>query len=229
MFQDIINSCQSHNCYNCLVLWWFHLQIKIPVENWFGNIIQSFITSYSQETLFKVITDLDGFWNFFFWSHEKHDNEHANMAILMLSLKRFEPCFVSDVTSLSAMLVFSLTIHVLWQSHTSFFCTETGTYFVLMESMKDFRHLYFLCPLCLLWNSETPNLQVLQLHDLQFMSSYFRGVWILVEHYHPRDYDHIWISSNYFFHVDFVLNLVWASCNHADSQVTHQALMKSVG
>jgi ribosome-associated toxin RatA of RatAB toxin-antitoxin module len=89
------------------------LQIKIPVKNWFGNIIQSFITSYSQETLFKVITDLDGFWNFFFWSHEKHDNEQANMAILMLSLNGFEPSFVSDVTSLSAMLVFSLTIHVL--------------------------------------------------------------------------------------------------------------------
>jgi hypothetical protein len=89
------------------------LQIKIPVENWFGHIIQSFIKSYSQETLFKVITDQDGFWNFFFWSHEKHYNEHANMATLMLSLKRFEPCFVSDVTSFSAMLVFSLTIYVL--------------------------------------------------------------------------------------------------------------------
>ncbi len=130
------------------MLWWFHLQIKIPVENWFGNIIQSFIKSYSQETLFKVITDLDAFWNFLFWSHEKHDNEHANMTTLILSLKRFEPCFVSDVTSLSAMLVFSLTIHVLWQSHTSFFCTETGMYFVLVERLKDFRHLYFLCPFC---------------------------------------------------------------------------------
>lgn len=158
------------------------------------------------------------------------------MATLMLSLKRFEPCFVSDVTSLSAMLVFSLTIHVLWQSHTSFFCMETGTYFVLMESMKDFRHLSFLCPLCVSYGIQ--KLQTCRFCNcmtfsyfplLQFMSSYFRGVWILVEHYHPKDYDHIWISSNYFFHVDFVLNLVWASCNHADSQVTHQALMKSVG
>lgn len=215
MLQGIVNSCQSHNYYNCLVLWWFHLQIKIPVENWFGNIIQSFIKSYSQETLFKVITDLDGFWNFFFRSHEKHDNEHANMTTLMLSLKRFEPCFVSDVTSFSAMLVFSLTIHVLWQSHTSFFCTETGMYFVLVESLKDFRHLYFLCPLCVSYGIQ--KLQTCRFCNcmtfsyfplLQFMSSYFRRFWwsIII----PE----IMTTSEFHQTISFIWTLFWIWYEH---------------